>query len=194
MDNSAALRAYEDRERAMITDHIRTHGVHLTYVFSGDEAECACCAALGDAAPGAGEGADPIAEQLGGAEGLPPRLQVPFCYSTGLYGIGHPELVVLGLPQDLSMTILNVVAHSVTGHHRDLVPGQLVPDVSIPLLIEELPNPGMVLFQANNYYQRPFLESVPAYQVSWPDEHGRFPGEAGHREAERQPRPGTYRA
>ncbi|WP_109474626.1 DUF4262 domain-containing protein [Ornithinimicrobium cavernae] len=191
MDDSAALKAFEDRQRSLMTEHIRTYGVHLTYVFGGEEADCDCCRVLGDAAPDVG---DPVAEQLGGPEGLPQRLGQPFCYTTGLYGVGHPELVVLGLPQDVSMALLNTAAHQVTGHHQDLVPGQLVPHLSLAVLVEEIPNPGMVVFEANNYYRRPFLESVPAYQLTWADPQGRFPWDEGHEGPWAQPRPGTYRA
>jgi hypothetical protein len=192
MRDSAALRAYEDRERSMISGHIRTHGVHLTYVAPDLKGECACCRELGEATP---DGGDSVAEQLDGAGDLPPRLHQPFCYTTGLYGIGHPELVLLGLPQDLSMALLNKVAHRVTGHHQDLVPGQLVPDLVPLVLPEEIPNPGMVVFQANNYYQRPLSASVPALQVTWADSEGRFPWDEGHVGGPwGQPRPGTYRA
>lgn len=191
MDSSAALRAFEDRQRSMITDHIRTHGVHLVYV--APAGECDCCRELGAAAPS--DVGDQVADLHGGPEGLPPRLGQPFCYTTGLYGIGHPELVVLGLPQDVSMRLLNAAAHQVTGHRQDLVPGQLVPHLEPQLLVEEIPNPGMVVFQANNYYQRPFHASVPAYQLTWADGAGLFPWEQGHEGGPwGQPRPGTYRA
>ncbi|MCK0112192.1 DUF4262 domain-containing protein [Ornithinimicrobium sp. F0845] len=190
MDNSAALRAFEDRERSMITDHIRTHGVHLTYIST--DGGCDCCRELGEAAPGS---SDTLAELVGGAEHLPARLSQPFCYTTGLYGVGHPELVVLGLPQDVSMALLNAVAHQVTGHRQDLVPGQLVPHLQPQILVEEIPNPGMVVFQANDYYHRPFFASVPAYQLTWSDPAGRFPWDEGHDGGPwEQPRPGTYRA
>lgn len=192
MDNSAALQAFADRERAMITEHIRTHGVHVVYVFAGTEGECSCCQELGEAAADVG---DQVGEMFGGAAELPPRLEQPFGYTTGLYGIGHPELVVIGLPQDVAMTLLNVVAHQVTGHRQDLIPGQLVPHIAPQVLVEEIPNPGMVVFQANNYYNRPVLASVPAYQLTWADPQGRFPWDEGHDAgAWGQPRPGAYRA
>lgn len=193
MDKSAALRAFEDRERSMITEHIRRYGVHLTYVAPElAEGECRHCSELGDAAPEVG---DQVAALLGGPEGLPPRLGQPFCYTTGLYGVGHPELVVLGLPQDASLALLNTVAHQVTGHHQDLVPGQLVPHISLRVLVEEIPNPGMVVFHTNSYYDRPLWESAPAYQLTWTDLDGRFPWDRGHVGGPwGQPRPGTYRA
>lgn len=192
MDNSAALRAFEDRERSQITAHIRTHGVHLTYVSS--DGECDCCRELGEGVHDVID-SDPLATLFGGPEKLPPRLDQPLCYTIGLYGVGHPELVVLGLPMDVAMPLLNAAAHQVTGHHQDLVPGQLVPHLRLQILVEEIPNPGMVVFAANDYYRRPFFESLPAYQLTWSDPQGRFPWDEGHDGGPwGQPRPGTYRA
>lgn len=80
-------------------------------------------------------------------------------------------------------------------HGQDLISGQLVPDVTPPILVEEIPNPGMVVFQANNYYQRPLFESVLAFQLTWSDPLGRFPWDEGHLGGPwDQPRPGSYRA
>ncbi|QDO87243.1 DUF4262 domain-containing protein [Ornithinimicrobium ciconiae] len=190
MDISAAMRAFEDRQRSMITDHIRSHGVHLVYV--APAGECDCCREVGEAAPDAG---DQVADLLGRAQELPPRLDQPFCYTIGLFGIGHPELVVLGLPQDASMTVLNAAAHQVSGHRQDLVPGQVVPQLEPHLLVEEIPNPGMIVFQANNYYKRPLQASVPAYQLTWSDPAGRFPWDEGRQGGPWiQARPGDYRA
>ncbi|USQ76469.1 DUF4262 domain-containing protein [Ornithinimicrobium cryptoxanthini] len=193
MDYSAALQAFEDRERALITDNIRSYGVHLTYVAPDlEEGECLQCRELGEESPGGG---DHVADVLGGPERLPPRLEQPFCYTTGLHGIGHPELLVLGLARDLSTHLLNMVAQQVTGHHQDLMPGQLVPRIGLRILVEEIPNPGMVIFRANDYYDRSLVDSVPAYQLTWADPDGRFPWEKGHVSgAWGQPRPGTYRA
>lgn len=193
--NSPALQAFEDRQRRMTTDHIRKHGVHLTYIIASDdhETECGACRELG--ADEAGAATDPLAHVVDSTDGLPRRLHEPFCYTTGLHGIGHPELIVLGLPPDPAMSLLNLVAHRVTGHHEDLIPGQLVPGFRPEVLVEEVPNPGMVVFEANNYYGRPFVASVPAYQLTWADAQGRFPWDEGHQGGPwGQPRPGTYRA
>lgn len=190
--DDVAMRAFEDRERSQITHNIRTHRVHLTYVSADPDAECDCCRELGGAAPDVG---DQVAEALGMTEDLPPRLDVPFCYTTGLHGVGHPELVVLGLPPETSAALLNTAAHQVTDHRLDLVPGRLVPQMTPDVLVEEIPNPGMVVFQANNYYRRPWGDSVPAYQLTWADPTGRFPWDEGHvGGAWSQPRPGSYRA
>lgn len=174
----------------MITDNIRRYGVHLTYVGGEGAAGCACCRDGGEAEEG-----DPLAHVVEDLDELPGRLAVPFCYTTGLFGVGHPELVVLGLAPSPAAHLLNVLAHRVIGHHGDLTPGELAVVDDLRVLVEEVPNPGMVLFEANGYYDRPLFASVPAYQLTWPDAEGRYPWDPGHRSVPcLQPRPGDYRA
>lgn len=175
--------AWLDQDRRTVIRHIRRYGVHLTYVFD-DPARCACCRALGDAAGSAGE--PPPTE---------PATGPPFCYTTGLFGAGHPELLVIGLGEAQSMLLLNAVAHGVLDDDRDLTPGQEVIVDGTSVLVEELPNPGEVLFAANAFYQRPPEFSVPAYQLTWADRLGRFPWDEGHETGGwEQPRPGELRA
>ena len=47
-----------------------------------------------------------------------------FGYTVGLFGLGHPELVVTGLDHHVSHALLNRVARMVVGG-RDLVPGEV---------------------------------------------------------------------
>jgi Domain of unknown function (DUF4262) len=120
----------------------------------------------------------------------------PFGYTVGLFGLGHPELVVVGLGHDNTHAILQRVAALVAGG-RDLVPGELLtfPDRPDALVVEVLPNAGEVLFVANRHYRRPDEHSVPAFQLAWQHRDGTFPWDAecpcG---PECQPRPGTWRA
>ena len=117
-----------------------------------------------------------------------------FGYTVGLFGLGHPELVVVGLDHRLSHGLLNKIAQLVVDG-RNLVPGEVMTDDAGQdiLSVEVLPNPGEVLFSANRFYERPDEYSVPAFQLTWADPAGRFPWdpecEAG---AARQPRPGTW--
>lgn len=190
MSVSPARRASWDQERRTITDNIRRYGVHLTYVGGDASEQCACCRAGDDA-----DDADPLAGVVADEEELPERLAGPFCYTTGLFGVGHPELVVLGLSPEPAAYLLNVLSHRVIEHGRDLTPGELIELEGPRLLVEEVPNPGMVLFEANGYYQRPLIASVPAYQLTWADPQGRFPWDEGHVPVPYpQPRPGRYRA
>ena len=86
--------------------------------------------------------------------------------------------------------------HDVLRPGNDLTVGELIETVgSRPYLVEELPNPGEILFTANDFYGRPAGWSVPAVQLTWDDDSGRFPWDDGYAHpAWRQPRPGTFRA
>ena len=119
----------------------------------------------------------------------------PFGYTVGLFGVGHPELVVVGVDRDTACAMLNTVAGLVLAG-RDLVPGELlVLDRDRRLAVETLPNPADVLFSANRSYQRPDEFSVPAYQLTWPHDGDVFPWDPGYPcPRECQPRPGTWRA
>jgi hypothetical protein len=119
-----------------------------------------------------------------------------FGYTTGLFGLGHPELVVVGLGQDAAHGILDRTARLVLDG-RDLLPGERLtwPDGEGGLVVEVLPNPGEVVFCANRFYQRPDEFSVPAYQLTWAHHDGLFPWDDGYPcGPECQPRPGTWRA
>ncbi|RFU20944.1 DUF4262 domain-containing protein [Geodermatophilus marinus] len=119
-----------------------------------------------------------------------------FGYTIGLFGMGHPELVVVGLDVDTAHGVLQRAAGEVAVG-RDLVPGELLtwPDWEGVLVVEVCPNPGEVLLGANRFYQRPPEYSVPAHQLAWRHVEGRFPWEPGYAcGPECQPRPGTWRA
>ncbi|GAB3349102.1 DUF4262 domain-containing protein [Modestobacter lapidis] len=119
-----------------------------------------------------------------------------FGYTIGLFGLGHPELVVVGLAPEATHGWLTRVADLVTGG-RDLVPGELLgfDDTTTRFVVEAVPNPGEVVLGANRHYQRPAQVSVAALQLTWSDADGRFPWDAGHRCGPAcQPRPGTWRA
>ncbi len=119
-----------------------------------------------------------------------------FGYTIGLFGLGHPELVIAGLDGDSTHGILDRVAGMVAGG-RDLVPGELLtwPDWAGRIVVEPLPNPGEVLLGANRFYQRPPEYSVPAYQLTWAHADGTFPWDPGYPcGPECQPRPGTWQA
>jgi hypothetical protein len=119
-----------------------------------------------------------------------------FGYTVGLFGLGHPELVAVGLEYEDTGGLLNKVAGLVVAG-RDLVPGEVLrDDDGTPVVtVEVVPNPGEILFSANRFYQRPDEFSVPAFQLTWAVAGGIFPWDDGYRCApECQPRPGTWRA
>jgi hypothetical protein len=120
----------------------------------------------------------------------------PFGYTVGLFGLGHPELVVVGLGYEEACGVLNKVGGMVLDD-RDLLPGEvLCDDDGTPVItVELLPNPADVLFSANRFYRRPDEFSVPAYQLTWALDGGIFPWDPGYAcDPGCQPRPGTWRA
>ena len=119
-----------------------------------------------------------------------------FGYTVGLFGLGHPELVVVGLAGRTTHAILNRVA-GIVAHGRDLLAGEWLASANREdhLVVEQCPNPGDVVLAANRYYQRPAEHSVPAYQLTWCHADGLFPWDDGYAcGPECQPRPGTWRA
>ena len=100
----------------------------------------------------------------------------PFGYTVGLFGLGHPELVVVGLGHEDTHAVLQRVA-GLVADGRDLVAGELItfPDRPDGLMVEQLPNPGEGLFVANRHYRRPDEFSVPAVQPTWQHRDGTFP-------------------
>jgi hypothetical protein len=119
-----------------------------------------------------------------------------FGYTVGLFGLGHPELVAVGLDHQISHGLLGRIAQLVV-EGRNLVPGEVFPDDAGQdiLAVEVLPNPGEILFSANRFYERPDEFSVPAFQLTWADVDGIFPWDPRYAfGTERQPRPGTWRA
>jgi hypothetical protein len=118
-----------------------------------------------------------------------------FAYTIGLFGLGHPELVVVGLDHREAHDLLGRAAALVAGG-RDLVAGEVLGwNDGEPVVVEELPNPGEVVLGANRYYQRPAEVSVPAYQLTWAHPGGGFPWDPGYSCGPGcQPRPGMWRA
>ena len=121
----------------------------------------------------------------------------PFGYTVGLFGLGHPELVLVGLGPKTTHDVLDRVA-GVVSDGGDLVAGELLewPEwADIRLVVEVLPNPGEVVLVANRFYERPAEYSVPAYQLTWAFPDHCFPWEGeGPEDPGAQPRPGAWRA
>ncbi len=172
-----AIGAWLDQEDRRTAEMIRRHGVYIQYVGG---AECECCVALNRA----------------DRRRAKRETSAPFAYTVGLFGLGHPELAVVGLSAGDAATMLNYLAAGV-GMGRNLVPGEVIDSLEPRqrFLVEVVPNPGQIAFAANRYYQRPDAFSVGLLQVTWSDCEGRFPGEPGCSiPAHVQPRPGRWRA
>lgn len=166
---NARIQAWLDQEDARIAEVIRRHGWAIEYIGGG------CCSF-----PGCDGGEDE---------------EPPFAYTVGLFGLGHPELLVFGLDPDSALHLLNELGNRVKLGDA-LVPGMLIEldDWSHRVIPEEVPNPGEVVFSANRFYQRPDFASVPVLQLSYDDSRGHFPWEEDYSHPDRQPRPGTFSA
>jgi hypothetical protein len=176
-----ATRAWLDQDDRRTADVIRKHGVAITCVGVGDCADCPACRA---------------GLPRGGTRESDTGAGTPFAYTVGLFGIGHPELLVLGLDPTTSALVLNDAAGRVRAG-RDLTIGQLLtfPRWRRRVIVEHVPNPGEIAFAANRFYRRPPEHSVELLQLSYTDVNGHFPGEPGYSLAlSVQPRPGTFRA
>ena len=128
--------------------------------------------------------------------GEPENERTSFSYTVGLFGIAHPELLVLGMCHHDAGGMLNHLAAQIHDG-RQLVAGELItfPDWPHRLVAEASPNPGAIVFAANRHYQRPDEASVPVLQLTTDDTSGRFPWDEGYSiPAWVQPRPGTFRA
>lgn len=181
-------------------ENIRRHGVHLTYVSDGEQCECCRGEDRPELWPEVPD--DPVADvfaRLGGDPAvLPPRLTVPFCYTTGLFGVGHAELIVTALPSGAAALLLNTLTRRVIEHQQDLTSGELIEldELSgLRVLVEQLPAPGLTLAQTYAFYGHHPQDDLPTLQVTWADQQGRFPWEAGFVGGPwPQPRPGEYRS
>lgn len=164
-----ALAAFFDQEDARVSDQIRRYGVSIQLIGGGECAVPGCCT---------------------------PADERPFAYTVGLFGIGHPELTVVGLDNASAGRALNAAARIVLAGGR-IMPGV---EVEIPgwaprILPATIPNPGAIAYNANGHYHRPAEHSVPLLQLMYPDRRGRYPTDpsyAGSRR--RQPLPGEWDA
>jgi hypothetical protein len=168
--NSFQASAWLDQQDSDAAAKIRKYGWLIEYVGSG------CCDAPG-------------------CDGGDPSDGPPFAYTVGLFGLGHPELLIFGAPVDTAMGVLNELGNRVRDG-QDFLPGQLLTFDEWPhrIVVEAVPNPGEIVFAANRHYARPSDASVPVYQLSYDDKAGRFPWEADYFAPAMQPRPGKFRA
>lgn len=164
---NARMQAWWDQEDARIKSVIRRHGWAIEYIGGG------CCSV-----PGCDGGDD---------EGP------PFAYTVGLFGLGHPELLIFGLDPGTTARVINTLGDRIRADDA-LIPGQMITfdDWSHRVVPEEVPNPGDIVFSANRFYQRPAEYSVPVLQLSYDDAEGRFPWDPGYSDPDTQPRPGTF--
>ena len=122
--------------------------------------------------------------------------EASFAYTVGLFGVGHPELLIVGVGPNTASGVLNDVSAKIRAG-RNIVAGEMLSFEDWPhrVVAEVVPNPGEIAFAANRFYQRPAEASVPLLQLTYDDKNGRFPWEDGYANASWvQPRPGELRA
>lgn len=167
--STASTTAWLDREDRHCAEMIRRYGCFIQYVGG--------CRPDGCGHPPTGNAA-------------------PFAYSVGFFGMGHPELLIVGADPGTSAAVINDLCARVRAG-RDLVAGELVTfeHWAHRITIEQVSNPGEIVFAANRHYQRPAEHSVPVLQLTYDDAWGRFPWDEGYaNDPSVQPRPGTFRA
>lgn len=122
--------------------------------------------------------------------------ETSFAYTIGLYGMGHPELLLFGVSPHTAHDVLNAFGDRVQNGEL-LVPGELLelPRGGRRFVAEHVPNPGDVLLTADRHYGTGLGRSVSALQLTWDDVHGWFPWESDYSLPRwLQPRPGRFRA
>jgi hypothetical protein len=131
--------AWQDQERAWLSDTVRRHGWAVQYI-GGGSCTHADCPGEDDEGP-------------------------PFGYTVGLFGMGHPELLVFSLPMETTCQVLNTFGERIRSG-ENLIPGQelTLEDNYHRFVAEVVPNPGEIVFCANDFYQRPAEFSVPLLQ------------------------------
>lgn len=167
---NAREQAWLDQEDERIKMAIREYGWWITYVGGGFCSHPDC---------GGGEIGEP-----------------PLAYTTGLFGLGHPEPVVTGVDMATASGLLNTAGERVRNGDT-VMPGIELTFNEWPghrVIAEVVPNPGEIVFEANRFYQRPPEASVPVLQLTYTDKNGLYPWDEGCLRRDLQPRPGTWHA
>jgi hypothetical protein len=163
--------AWLDQHQAHLTAMVRRHGWFIQYVSGSLCAMPGCdCEDTDDDKPA-------------------------FAYTIGLFGLNHPELLILGVGPQTAGGVLNDLGARVKAGHA-LLPGSLITFKHWPhrIVPEEVPNPQEIVLGANRYYRLEEGASVPVLQLSYDDLEGRFPWQEGYSTPSLQPRPGDFRA
>jgi hypothetical protein len=98
-------------------------------------------------------------------------------HTVGLTALGHPEVIVVGLPFAAGEKYLNLVGEAVRGGAR-FSPGAAttgLTDADSPVVFLAVEDVGR-LSVAEQFYG-----SVEVLQLVWPDSTGRLPWQEGHR-------------
>jgi hypothetical protein len=108
----------------------------------------------------------------GGAPGDP-----RYSHTAGLTALGHPEVIVVGLPFEAGEKYLNLVGEAVRAGAR-FSPGAAttaLTDADSPVVFLSVEDAARLSVVEE------FYGSVDALQLVWPDSTGKLPWEEGHR-------------
>ena len=108
----------------------------------------------------------------GGAPGDP-----RYSHTAGLTALGHPEVIVVGLPFEAGEKYLNLVGEAVRAGAR-FRPGAAttaLTDAESPVVFLQVEDSARLAVVSELY------GSVDALQLIWPDSTGKLPWEDGHR-------------
>ena len=109
----------------------------------------------------------------GGGEPGDPR----YSHTVGLTALGHPEVIVMGLPFEAGEKYLNLVGEAVRAGAR-FAPGvttTALTDASSPVVFLQVDDDPRTSVAAQLY------DRVEVLQLVWPDSTGKLPWEEGHR-------------
>lgn len=100
-----------------------------------------------------------------------------FSYTVGLTALGHPEIVMEGLPFEVAQAFLNLMGEDVKAGKR-FAPGSITTDLTeppAPIAFISVENIAGLTAVAEVYGQ------VKALQAIWSDSTGRLPWESSYR-------------
>ena len=103
-------------------------------------------------------------------------------YTVGLAGHGHPELILFGLPPDISRPALYALAGDLIAGRREVASGRRADDVLEGHQVEfvAVAEPDRHLPVAAQYYAGTDAP-LRALQLVWPDRYHRWPWQTGTR-------------
>jgi uncharacterized protein DUF4262 len=103
-------------------------------------------------------------------------------YTIGLTDRAHPELILFGLPPDISRPLLHTLAGDIIAGRRTFTAGERAEDVLDGHEVEfvAVTEPDRHLPAAAQFYAGAG-SAVAALQIVWPDRHHRWPWQPGTR-------------
>lgn len=116
----------------------------------------------------------------------------PYSYTVGLVeSIEHPEMIVFGLPADISSNVLNDIIEMLKATAESLQDGDILNDISnYPLIAKKVSNKHLSTYakRAFDYFKTTSL-SLEFFIIYWPDENTKYPWDSKFSESLRSIQP-----